>query len=643
MKPPPPPPDKNYTTMTVEELEQALRYHNYLYFAKNAPELSDYKFDRMVERLKKLKPDSPVLDEIPAEAEGERAKVKHTSEMLSLEKAYSTEEVLKWADKFEGPMIVSPKIDGLAIEIRYNTEGRLELAVTRGDGIQGDLITANARQVGGVPDTIPKGPAEIRGEVYMQLSIFKKDYGDQFANPRNLAAGALKQKDPRRTRDYRLSFFAYDLRGTDDASEWEKLKKLQQWKIPTVESKKVDRDEVDDVYRYFLRCRDSFDFETDGVVFRADSMVEQERLGATAHHPRYSIAYKFQGESGTTTLTDVEWSVARSQVITPIGIVEPVGLSGATVSRVSLHNYGLMKEKGLSRGAQVVIVRRGGVIPYLESVVKRGGGAGFRAPHKCPSCGMPTQVRDEFLYCTNKGGCRETKISELRHFVDTVEIDGFGPKLLMRLYENGFVTDPAEFYDLTKENLLEIERMGEVLATKLTRNIQEKREMDLAAFLTALGIREVGKQVAKLLAKQFGTCQRLREASEEEITRIDTVGPVIAHELKEGFRKKEGLIKKLLARVTLREIQKTVVTGKLTGKKFCFTGSMASMSRSQGQKKVEALGGEAINSVSKDLDYLVVGGEGGAGSKLTKAKKYVSEGTKLKILPEQEFLKLIRG
>lgn len=655
MKPPAAPPDKPYTKMNAEELEQAVRYHNHLYFVQNAPKISDYQFDRMVLRLKKIKPDSPVLQEITADLGLERPKVKHTSEMLSLEKAYSEEEVQQWAGKFSGALIASPKIDGLAIELRYDARGRLELAATRGDGLQGDLITENARQVRGIPAQLPLentpslegrglgggGPIEIRGEVYMRLSIFKKCYQEQFANPRNLAAGAIKQKDPQKTKEYGLDFFAYDLRGTGHSSEWEKLKALAQWCVPTVESKQVERDQIEELCRYFLVRRDSFDYETDGVVFRADSVAEQERLGATAHHPRYSIAFKFQGESGVTTLENVEWSVARSQVITPIGVIRPVELSGARLSRVSLHNYGLMMEKGLTRGAEVVVVRRGGVIPYLESVKKKGSGPRFAAPKKCPSCGSTTQVQDEFLYCTNPRGCHDSQVAALEHFVNTVEIEGFGPKLLERLYENGFVTDPAEFYDLTKENLLELERMGEVLATKLIRNIDEKRTLDLATFLTALGIREIGRQVAKLLAQKFGTFERLRKTGEEELVQVETVGPVIAQELRTGLKKQQHLIEKLLKRIKLRAGTVARPRGKLAGKKFCFTGGMAAMSRTEGQKKVEALGGEAVNTVTKDLDYLIVGSEGGAGSKLRKAQKLIAQGLNLTILSEQDFLELV--
>jgi len=640
MSAPKKPAKKDYLKMTAKELEVDVRYHNYRYFSKDDPLISDYEFDQHVERLKELMPSSKVLQEIPTEG-AERPKVKHSSPMLSLEKAYSAEEVEKWADKFEGDLISSPKIDGLAVEIRYDKDGRLALAATRGDGIQGELITENIRAVSDIPQKLPAGDLEIRGEVYMRLSVFNKQYRDQFANPRNLAAGAVKQKDPSKTKEYQLSFFAYGLDGGKQKGELEKYEQLKQWKIPVVEHRRIKRDAIESTYQYFLSQRDQYDYETDGVVFRVDSVAEQERLGATAHHPRWSIAYKYQGESGVTTLQDVEWSVARTGVITPIGIVDPVELSGAMVSRVSLHKYGFMSEKKLRKGAKVVMVRRGGVIPYLESVQTPGKGPLFKAPTNCPSCGSPAEIRDEFLYCTNKKSCAGSRIAELEHFIKTVEIDGFGPKLIERLYESEFVTEMAAFYDLTKETLLELERMGDKLASKLIRNIVEKKKLDLDILIAALGIREIGRQVAKALAGEFKSYERLVKATEEELTAVEMVGPVIAKEFIEGVTTRKDSIKRLLKQVKIKSVESRASTGKLAGMKFCFTGTMLAMSRGEAQKKVEALGGNALSSVTKDLDYLVVGSEGKAGSKPTKANKIADEGGKVKLIGEAKFLKLI--
>ncbi|QQR79723.1 MAG: NAD-dependent DNA ligase LigA [Deltaproteobacteria bacterium] len=639
--------------LTIAQLEEAIRKHNQLYFEFNQPEISDYDFDRLVERLKQLNPKSKILLELGSDVSLLGKKVKHLSEMLSLDKCYHDEDLVSWASKIEGDFVVSPKIDGLATEIRYDAQGNVRLAATRGDGQEGEDITENIRMIQDIPQKIPlnppfsKGEVEIRGEIYMKLSVFQK-YKDQFANPRNLAAGAVKQKEAQKTKEYQLSFFGYDVLGKDFETEWEKREFLKKNHFPVVESQKISREDLLNPYAYFLKKRSEEDFETDGVVYRANLVSEQKRLGVTAHHPRYAIAYKFQGDSGITTLKDVEWNVARTGVITPVGLVEPVELSGAMVSRVSLHNLGLMQKLGLRHGSKVVMMRRGGVIPNLESVSEAGHGKAFEIPQECPSCGSPTEVRDDFLYCTNKTGCRKTKVQELEHFIKVIECDGFGEKLIEKLYDNGFVLDPAEFYSLTKENLLELERMGDVLATKLIGNIQAKRKLSLDVFLRALGIRELAKHTAKILVQNFETLERIRSVSEEELSAIHTVGPVIAREVVEGLKRKKDLIEKLLKCITVganlvfvpKHLEES--QGKLQGKKIVFTGTLVSMERSKAQKLVEELGAESQDTVTQETDYLVIGDGGGAGSKLEKAKKIQAKGGKIQILTETEWEKLIK-
>ncbi len=627
---------------TIPELEQEIRRHNALYFETHRPEISDYEFDRLVEELRRLKPDSPVLAEIPSEGAKGFRKVRHSREMLSLDKCYTDEDLLDWAGKFEGSVLAMPKIDGCATALRYDPEGRLVLAATRGDGLTGEDITANARQIRDIPQTVSRGPVEIRGEVYMKLSVFR-EFQDSFANPRNLAAGALKQKDPRKTADYRLSFFGYDVLDLPLTTEREKFDLLNTFRIPTVESVFVNKEpeELKKAYEHFLAARNTRDYETDGVVFRADRLSEQERLGITAHHPRYAIAYKFQGDSGTTTLEDVEWSVARTGVITPVGIVKPVELSGATVTRVSLHNVGLMAAHGLRYGSRVVMMRRGGVIPNLESVVEAGQGKPVEIPATCPSCGRATEIRDDFLYCTNKKGCRKTKIQELEHFIKTIECDGFGEKLIEKLYDNGFLADAADYYRLKKDDLLGLERMGEVLAVKLIRHIQELRVLPLDVFLRALGIRELARQTSKILAREFGSLEKIRNLTEEDLSAIHSIGPVIAREIVAGLREKRGLIETLLTQVRIVESPPSAKVGPLAGKKLLFTGSLLAMERSLAEKKVAEAGGEIASGVTRDLDYLVVGDGGGAGSKLVKAKKLRSQGAKLQILSEDEWKRLL--
>jgi len=632
--------------MNVAELEKAIRRHNELYFKLAKPEISDYEFDRMVERLKKLKSKSSVLEEVGSDlSEGTGKKIEHSSPMLSLDKCYSDEDLFEWAKKFQGDVVVSPKIDGLAVAIHYDASGKLSLSETRGDGVKGDDITRNIQEVGDVPQKIAAGEVEVRGEIYMRKSVFKK-YQESFSNPRNLAAGALKQKDPKKTREYELNFFAYETIGIDLNHEFDKIKKLQKLGFTTIDSQLVSNEAelLKKAYDALMLKRETLDYELDGVVYKANDVADQIRLGASSHHPRWAIAYKFQGDSGTSILREVEWSVSRTGVITPIGIIDPVRLSGANVSRVSLHNYGLMKKMGVSIGAKVLVMRRGGVIPNLEEVLEKTKQV-VEAPKKCPSCASKTEVRDDFLYCTNEKGCRSTRLGELRHFVDVLEIEGFGDKTIEQLYDNGYVEDLPDFFRLTKDDLLNLERMGDILAAKLIEHIQSRRKVPLALFLRSLGIPELARHSSEVLVKQFRGFQRIRQTTEEELSQIHGIGPVIAREVVKGLKEKSKTIDKLLKYVTLDE-RSAAKVGKLSGKSFLFTGKMSSMERGAAEKLVEALGGEIAGGVTKDLDYLVIGDEGyqnrDKGNKWIKAESLIQKGADLKILPEADFLKMTK-
>ena len=641
---------KRWEKMSVAELEAEVRRHNRLYFAKQAPEIPDTEFDRLVEILRSKAPDSKALTEIVSDVRPAGVKVRHAAPMLSLDKCYAIEALVDWASKFAGDVIASPKIDGVAVSIRYDKSGALVLAATRGDGVEGERITENVKQIKSVPREA-RGLAklggdegvEVRGEIYMPLSIFKR-YEADFANPRNLAAGAVKQKDPLKTGEYSLSFFAYDLRGTEIKTEHEKLSALEKEGFNTIEWSQASRDDMQKVFDYFRGKRESYDFETDGVVFKANSVAEQERLGDTAHHPRFAIAYKFQGDSGVTTLTDVEWSVSRTGAITPVAIVEPVTLSGAMVSRASMHNLGIVREfieNGLGIGAQVVMMRRGGVIPHVEKVEKPGKGR-IEIPEKCPSCGAAVREEDDFLYCTNAASCVRSKVAELEHFVKAVGIDGFGEKLIAKLYESGEVTEPADFYELEVGDLLEFDRMGETLAAKLVNNVQARSRISLGVFLEGLGIRELGKHAAKII-EGFGSLDRVLSLTEDELSQVKTIGPVIAREVVEGLKARRKLIRKLLKHVVVTADERPKAAGLLSGKSFLFTGKLLAMERADAQGIVERHGGIAAESVTKDLDFLVVGDGGGAGSKLAKAKRLQEKGGKVKIIGEKEFMRMIRS
>ncbi len=650
-------------TMSVEELEHAVKHHNQRYWDQAQPEISDYDYDQLVLQLKRVHPASLVLEEMgPSEAPDAGSAVTHQTPMLSLDKCYTAEELNSWAAKFEGDVMVTPKMDGIAASLRYDPSGRLQQAATRGNGFEGDDITRNVRTIMDLPDTLaqdhlpqgflPQGPLEVRGEIYMKLSIFS-GFADQFSNPRNLTAGAIKHKDPARCRAYKLSFAAYDLQGAELATEQEKLDLLVSMGFSPMTYRVSHRHGLQAAYEHFAALRDDLDFEIDGVVFKTNSVREQRRLGVTAHHPRFGMAYKFQGDSGTTTLNRVDWSVARSGVITPVAHIEPVVLSGATVSRASLHNAGFLNKLGLRgrpSGAKVVVTRRGGVIPKVEFVsepaLENKAGVIIDFPATCPSCGGKVIEQGDFLYCANPQSCRDALIAAIAHFCGVLDLLGFGDKLLHQAYDRELLKSPADLYTLTTGSLQRLERVGSKLATKLIREVDEHRTVTLATFLRALGIDELGRHVSRILADNYQTLERVQQVSEAELAAIHTIGTEIASSVVAGLREQEPLITALLAHLTIEgpgEGDAPPQGGPLTGMSFVFTGTLIHDDRKSAQKKVKALGGATPDGVTKTLTYLVVGdgAEKRKSSKQSKAEKYIAAGAPLKIIRESDFLKLI--
>ena len=626
----------DWPTWDTGRLEAEIAGHNRRYWDDQAPSISDYDYDRLVERLRALAPESPVLRAMGPTIGALGAPVEHLASMLSLDKTYDEDSLQKWAAKFEGELVMTPKIDGLACSIRY-TRGRLEVAATRGSGEIGEDVTINIRLFDDVPPRIPVDETvEVRGEVFLPLSAFHALEGD-FANPRNTAAGALKQKNPDKFKAFGLRFFAYDVLGVPIETEHEKFACARAWGFVPVEHALVRRDQVQAGYEAYVARRDDFDFEIDGVVFKANRLDEQVRLGATAHHPRYAIAYKLQGESATTVLRDVEWSVSRNGVLTPVGIVEPVKLSGATVTRISLHNWGLVQSKGLSLDATVVAMRRGGVIPYLEAVVKPGDRP-IEPPAECPSCGAAAEVSGDLVWCRNPQGCRAQTIANLNHYAKVVDIEGFGQVWLEKLLDAGVLHAPPDFYRITAQDLVEFDRMGETLAAKMVAAVDARRAVSLPVFLQALGVRDLGKTAATTLAERYGTLDAVRAATPEALTELSKFGELVARHVTEGLAEKAHLIDALLehVEVTPVAVREKPRGGPLFGKSFLFTGTLARMRREDAQDRVIALGGTAASGVSKNLGYLVVGSEGKAGSKLQKAEK-----AGVPVLSEDAFVELL--
>ena len=641
----PTPTGKGAAVTEIEDLEAQIKHHNKLYWDDAAPEISDPDYDKLVRRLKALAPNSPVLEHMgPSQPAELGSSFTHAEAMLSLDKCYEPQELADWATTFEGTSVAMPKFDGIACSLHYDDKGRLVRAVTRGDGKSGDDITANAIHIKDIPKkTKAKKALEVRGEIYMSLSVFARYKAEGMANPRNLTAGAIKQKDAKKSAAYNLSFAGYDLIGSDVPTQVDALAALVEMGFPKVDHYVLDRADLFRGYEEFAKQRPSLDYEIDGVVFKANSVKEQRRLGHTSHHPRYAIAYKFQGDSGTTKLVDIEWSVARTGAITPVAIVEPVALSGVTVTRASLHHAGFLQKLDLTVGAEVEIVRRGGVIPNVERVVKAGG-AKYEIPTECPSCKRGAVMRKDFLYCEDPSTCRDAIIGQLGHYAGTTDMMGFGGSILAGAYDAGMLSSPADFYKLTWEQLSKLDRCGEKVAKKLVKEVDKKRKLELGTFLRALGINELGKKVSELLANQYGTLDAVLALEEAELAAAHGVGGVIAKSVIEGLREMRPLIDALAKEVELAAPEKGGSSGPLAGKSFVFTGKMVAFARSEGEKRVRALGGAVLGSVAKGLDFLVVGADktGGPSTKQKAADKLIAAGAELKILSEDEYLAMVR-
>ena len=665
-------------TLTTPALADAVRHHNRLYFVDHAPELTDAEFDALVTELRAREPGHAVLEEVgavPVVADAD--KVVHQRPMLSLEKCNTTEEFHAWlrglcagitdrpnnakslpdADVHDWAatsdtawLVVTPKIDGLACSIHYDAQGKLRLAATRGDGQVGENVTHAVRQVGNVPVQLPpgQGDVEVRGEVYLPLSTFQTVAGE-YANPRNLAAGVLKAKDNPALPPHELRFFAYDVVGQDLPGELAKLTFAAKLGFTPAPHQRIRAAEADAVYAQWVQDRPHVDYEADGVVLKLDDAAQGARLGLTAHHPRNAVAWKFAAESGRTTLLDVEWSVARTGTITPVAIVAPVQLSGAAVTRATLHNVSNVRRLGLQIGDTVELVRRGGVIPHVERT-HGGGDVPVEPPTVCPGCGSETRLETtlnkatgkttELLLCTTPETCIATRQRQLLHFCAALELDGFGDKIVDALLTSGLVTDAADLYTLAQGDLEELPRMGALSAQKLVAEIARAKRVELPLFLRALGVDSLGKHAAALLANRW-TLAEIRALSVAEMASLHSLGTVTAEQIVAGLAANAGLIDRLLAHVELVTPQASATDGPLAGHVVVFTGTLTRMKRSDAQARVVKLGGLAGDSVTAETTILCVGADeidsATPSSKLKKARKLADAGGAIEILVEDAF------
>ena len=662
-------------------LREQLHYHAYRYYVLDSPEISDAEYDRMMRRLEELErqhpelvtPDSPTR-RVGAPPLPEFPSVRHQLPMLSLGDAFSAEEVKEWYGRIqrmlglpseaEIELVVEPKIDGLAITIRYE-DGVLVQAATRGDGYTGEEVTANVRTIPAIPLRVPvtggSDPppvCEVRGEVYMTLAAFKQ-LNDRraaageplFANPRNAAAGAVRQLDSRITAKRPLSFYGYGLgfcEGVSVATQWEALDFLRHLGIPVSEDARLVGclAEALDYCTCWMGRRDELPYEVDGMVLKVNDLSLHERLGAVGRTPRWAVAFKFAPREETTRLLDIRVNVGRTGVVTPYAVLEPVRIGGVEVKQASLHNEDYVRSRDIRIGDVVVVARAGDVIPQVVMPVvsrRTGDEKPFQMPATCPSCGEPlTRAEDEAAtYCTN-AACPAQLARHLEYFASrqAMDIQGLGERVSQQLVEAGLVQDVGDLYFLTKDRLLQLDGFADKRAEALLSSIEGSKERPFWRVLVGLGIRRVGTVVAQALAEHFGPMNKLSHASEEDIEEVPGLGPYTAASVREWFSRprNRALIEKLKrAGVRLgEEAAEAGRPGPLEGLTFVITGRLAGLSREQARSLIAEAGGRTTESVSSRTDYVVAGEE--PGSKLDRARSLG-----VAIISEEELLRLASG
>jgi DNA ligase (NAD+) len=649
----------------VVELRAEIRRHEHAYYVLDQPEISDAEYDALFLELRRIEEERPALvtpdsptQRVGGEASDQFAKVRHRSPMLSLQNAFDEAEIRAFDKRVRAAIgdevtyCAELKIDGLAINLTYE-KGRLQRAATRGDGTVGEDVTANIRTIRSVPLTITplKGLPdlfEVRGEVYFPIAAFEKLNREveasgkpRYVNPRNTAAGSVRQIDPNVTASRDLQTFMYTLDpGGPTRSQWEVLGALEKmgFRVNKHRRRLSSIDEVIEYHAEWQRRRHELEHEIDGIVVKVDGFPQQIELGFVARSPRWAIAFKYAPEEAETEVEEIACYVGRTGVLTPVAHVKPVVVGGVTIRNITMHNEAQVNEKGVYIGARVIIHRAGDVIPEIVSV--KDPKPGWKMPATCPECGGEVVREEPYIAhrCINPF-CGAQRLERLRHFASrgALNIEGLGYATLDQLIKRAWVEDPTDLYRLTKEQVIQLDGFAEKSAQNLLDRLAESRRPQLGRFLYALGIPQVGEATADLLAGEFATIEKLRAASEEELMKVEGVGPNMAREVHLYFQGHGGkLVGKLLAAGVEPQAVDAPGEGPLTGKTFVFTGTLETMSRPDAEALVRKLGGKAGSSVSSKTDYLVAGP--GAGSKLEKAQKL-----KVAILDEEQFLAVVHG
>ena len=651
---------KTSSEQRAEELRREIAGHDHSYYVLDDPTIGDDEYDALLNELRDLEEANPELrtPDSPTQRVGgvpldKFEQVAHPEPMLSLANARNEEELRSWEQRVRNLLrrfditaeqfgyVTEPKIDGLAVSLVYE-DGAFVRGATRGDGRIGEDVTHNLRTIRSIPLSIDDAPelVEVRGEIYFprkgfeELNTRRAEAGEPaFANPRNAAAGTIRQLDPRIAAERPLSLWGYGIgTGLDLATHADELEWLRERGFPVEPEVAVHEteEEVVERCRYWEDRRESLDYEIDGVVVKINERALWRELGVVGREPRWAIAWKFQPITATTKLNKIVWNVGRTGHLMPFAMLEPVGVGGVTVSTATLHNEEDLARKDVREGDEVVVTRAGDVIPQvIAPLIQRRKGRRLRKPKppgKCPACGTATVKPDDavFTICPNRRGCPGQTFQHIKHFAGVMDIEGLGEKLSQRFLEEGLIEDQADIYDLTAEKLQELEGFGEVSARNLVEAIEQSKEQPFGIVLFALGLEGVGYVTAQALAEHFGTIDGLVKASAEEIERVEGVGPIMAEQIREELAEEENLelverLRERGVRLELSEEERRAESGPLDGRTFVLTGTLPDLSREEATDLIRRAGGKVTGSVSRKTDYVVAGDS--PGSKLARAEE----------------------